>query len=243
MIDWHCHILPGLDDGPKNIEQSLAMATSLAAYGFSEIHCTPHLIRDCFEASNSEVCRVIRELQQRVTDDNIPLTLLPGREYYLDEYLLDYLEKPLPLGDSRQVLIEIPHRTTGELVRQVLYQVVRAGFVPVIAHPERCHLLELKTGATPGRGFFGAMKRACSGSRDNSGDQELSDSTGNALLDYLRNLGCFFQGNLGSFAGFYGAQAKANAEALRLKGIFDRYGSDLHIPEHAGRILQPAKNR
>ena len=243
MIDWHCHILPGVDDGSRNIEQSLAMAGFLATHGFTEVHCTPHLIRGCFEASNADVRLRIKELQQLVSANNIPLTLLAGREYFLDEYLLTYLEEPLPLGDSRQILVEIPPRTTDDMVRQVLYQVVRSGFTPVIAHPERCHLLELKSEPTASRGFFASIKRTLTGARDSSQYQELSDSTGNLLLDYLRDLGCCFQGNLGSFNGFYGGQVKAIAETMKLKGIYDRYGSDLHIPEHADRILQPTKSR
>ncbi len=82
------------------------------------------------------------ELQGRVRDSGIPLTLLPGREYWLDEYLPVALDDPLPLGDSRLVLVEIPPRLTGEMVRRLLYDVVRAGFTPVVAHPERCPLLE-----------------------------------------------------------------------------------------------------
>ncbi len=243
MIDWHCHILPGLDDGSRNIEQSLAMARLMAAHGFTEIHCTPHLIRGCFEADNTVVRQRIQELQQLITDSHIPLTLLAGREYFLDEYLLTYLEEPLPLGNSRQILVEIPPRTTGEMVREVLYKVIRTGFTPVIAHPERCHLLELKTEPAAGRGFFGSIKRALTGGRDSGQYQEPSDSTGNLLLDYLRDVGCFFQGNLGSFSGFYGGQVKAVADTMKLKGVYDRYGSDLHAPEHADRIFQPTHNR
>ncbi len=242
MIDWHCHILPGLDDGPRNIEQSLTMAGLLAGYGFTEIHCTPHMIRDCFEASNSEVRQVIRELQQRICDNNIPLTLLSGREYYLDEYLPAYLEDPLPLGDSRQILVEIPPRTTDETVRLLLQSVIREGFTPVIAHPERCRLLEPEAERTAARGFFNTIKNALTGGHNDRQGQELTDSTGNSLLDYLRELGCSFQGNLGSFGGFYGNQVKANAEILRSKGVYDRYGSDLHAAEHANRILQPLKD-
>ena len=45
MIDWHSHILPGVDDGPADIEQSVALAEALAAGGFTEVYCTPHLMR------------------------------------------------------------------------------------------------------------------------------------------------------------------------------------------------------
>ena len=100
MIDWHCHILPGLDDGPAEIEQSLSMAGLLAAHGFTTVYCTPHLMRGCHEAGNDEVLRGIRELQHLINANHIPLTLLPGREYCLDEYLLTALEDPLPLGEA-----------------------------------------------------------------------------------------------------------------------------------------------
>ncbi len=54
MIDWHSHILPGVDDGPTDIEQSVDIAEALAA-GVTEVYCTPHLIRGVHEAGNDEV--------------------------------------------------------------------------------------------------------------------------------------------------------------------------------------------
>lgn len=238
MIDWHSHILPGLDDGSGGIEQSLAMAELLAAHGFTTVHCTPHLIRGCYEADNDTVRQGIAYLQESIDARNIPLTLMAGREYSLDEYLLAYLEDPLPLGDSREILIEIPPHVTSDMVRQMIYGVVRSGFTPVIAHPERCLLLEPAVRRHTDRGLIGSIKRLIAGGERDSMDSNTSVSTGNSLLDYLRDLGCSFQGNLGSFSGFYGGQVKAAADALHNRGIYDRYGSDLHAPEQASRILK-----
>ncbi|HEY5522958.1 MAG TPA: CpsB/CapC family capsule biosynthesis tyrosine phosphatase [Desulfuromonadaceae bacterium] len=237
IIDWHTHILPGLDDGSPGIEQSLAMAGLLAAHGFTTVYCTPHQIRGCYEASNDQVRRAIAELQQLITANDIPLTLLPGREYYLDEYLLTALEDPLPLGDSRQVLVEIPSRTSGDMVRQLFYAVVRSGFTPVIAHPERCTLLTPSLQHPEKRGIRGFIGRFISSGHQHGSMPGAGDATGNPLLDYLRDLGCSFQGNLGSFNNFYGRQAKTAAETLRNMGVYDRYGSDLHSPEHAKLVL------
>lgn len=243
MIDWHCHILPGLDDGPAEIEQSLSMAGLLAAHGFTTVYCTPHLMRGCHEAGNDEVLRGIRELQHLINTNHIPLTLLSGREYCLDEYLLTALEDPLPLGDSRLILMEIPARSSAEMVRQLCYDVVRFGFTPVIAHPERCPLLE-PVRSYPQKGdLWSALGRFIS----NGQQQETSPAGGygsvNPLLEYLRELGCSFQGNLGSFNGFYGRQAKNAAETLRCLGVYDRYGSDLHAPEHAKLVLKSPVQR
>ena len=234
MIDWHSHILPGLDDGAADIGQSLAMAASLSQAGFTTVYCTPHLMRGCYEATNDQVRSSVAQLQELLNGSGIPLTLLPGREYCLDEYLPEALEEPLPLGNSRRILVEILPQLSVDMVRNLLYGVVRSGFSPVIAHPERCRLLEPVVRRSGG-GLFGAVKNLISGG---GRDDEHAGTTGNELLDYLRELGCSFQGNLGSFAGFYGKQVKVAADAMKELGLYDRYGSDLHSPEHAEIILK-----
>ena len=239
MIDWHSHILPGIDDGPAEIGQSLALASALSAAGFTTVYCTPHLMRGCYEAGNDEVKRGVAELQERLDSSGIPLTLLPGREYCLDEYLPAALENPLPLGNSRLVLVEILPQLSADMIRRLLYDVVRSGFTPVIAHPERCRLLEPVVRRAAGRGILDTIKSLLAGGRHGRKEHGAPGSTGNPLLDYLRDLGCSFQGNLGSFNGFYGRQVKSVAESMKELGLYDRYGSDLHSPEQAGHVLQP----
>ena len=239
MIDWHSHILPGIDDGPAEMDQSIAMAAALSAAGFTTVYCTPHLMRGVYEATNDQVRRGVEELQGRVRDSGIPLTLLPGREYWLDEYLPVALDDPLPLGESRLILVEIPPRLTGEMVRRLLYDVVRAGFTPVVAHPERCPLLEPVVRTAHGSGLMGSLKGLFGVRPRMTAEQEAPDATGNQLLDYLRDLGCCFQGNLGSFNGFYGGHVRAVAGRMRTLEVCDRYGSDLHAPEQAHLILGP----
>lgn len=237
MNDWHCHILPGLDDGAADLQQSLAMASALAAAGFSTVYCTPHRMRGYYEADNEQVRRSVAELQGRLQELDIPLTLLPGCEYRLDEYLLASLEDPLPLGESRLILVEILPQIPAEMARQVLYGVVRCGFTPVIAHPERCQLLEPVARRPEGHKFLTSLKSFVSGGRSAGSEQDLPEMTGTPLLDYLRELGCSFQGNLGSFKGFYGRRVQRAANGLKEFGIYDRYGSDLHSPEQARLVL------
>ena len=238
MIDWHCHILPGLDDGAENLEQSLAMATALAAAGFSTVYCTPHRMRGCYEADNDLIRRSVAELQERLQEREIPLILLPGCEYRLDEYLLTSLADPLPLGESRLILVEILPQITVEMVRQVLYGVVRNGFMPVIAHPERCQLLEPVANRPAGNKIMAALKGLVNSGHSDSNEQSFPALTVPPLLDFLREVGCSFQGNLGSFEGFYGRRVQKAANALKGLGIYDRYGSDLHSPEQARLVLR-----
>ena len=237
MIDWHSHILPGVDDGAADIEQSLLMASALEKAGFLTVYCTPHLMRGCYETSSEQVRRGVVELQERLEERGSLLKLLPGREYCLDEYLPELLEDPITLGDSRQILVEILPQTTPDMVRQLIYRVVRSGFTPVIAHPERCHLLEPVGRRLESRGLFNDLKSWFSFSSGNRMATVQDDSTGNHLLDYLRDVGCSFQGNLGSFCGYYGERPRVVAEAMKQLGIFDRFGSDLHNPAQSSQIL------
>lgn len=243
MIDWHCHILPGLDDGAADMQQALAMASALAAAGFRTVYCTPHRMPGCYEADNIQVRRGVTELQERLQERGIPLTLLSGCEYSLDEYLLASLVDPLPLGESRQILVEILPRLTAEMVRQVLYNVVRSGFTPVIAHPERCQLLEPVACRPEGNKFVASLKSLVRVGRAASTEQDLATITGTPLLDYLRELGCSFQGNLGSFKGFYGRRVQSAANSLKSLGVYDRYGSDLHSVVQAKLIFAPETQR
>lgn len=236
MIDWHSHILHGLDDGSLNMEDSIFMATALASAGFTDVYCTPHLIHGNYEASNEQVRQGVADLQGSMDKMGVPLTLHPGREYCLDEHLLTFLEDPLPLGDSRLILIEIVPHIPVEMISQLLGEVVRSGFRPVIAHPERCYLLAPPIRRRSSRDVIGRLKNLITwGNRD--ADDDMSGIMENPLLNHLRELGCAFQGNLGSLTGLYGRHVKIFADALRREGVYDRFGSDLHSPEHIDIIL------
>ena len=239
MIDWHCHILPHVDDGSTDLEQSVAMASVLASAGYTAVYCTPHFIRGSYEADNASVRSGVVELQERLDREHIPVKLIPGREYCLDEFLMEQLQDPLTLGDSRSVLIELLPHTTESMVRQILYSVVRAGFTPVIAHPERSALLAMPDQAKVPRGIFGMITGFFGGGNQEMDNYSPGDTSGNDLLDYLREIGCCFQGNIGSFSGFYGRGVKAVAESMKNIGLYDRYGTDLHAPEQMMKIRNP----
>jgi protein-tyrosine phosphatase len=134
------------------------------------------------------------------------------------------------------------------MVRRLLYDVVRAGFTPVIAHPERSPLLASPAPRNGDGGILGTLRHLFPG-RGNGGTAHGPGGNGhgertqegaveNPLVAYLRDLGCSFQGNLGSFSGFYGGQVKATAESMRGAGLYDRYGTDSHTVEQALVVLQ-----
>ena len=231
-IDYHCHILPGLDDGPKEPTTSLEMARLLAEAGYREVYCTPHLIKGMYDASTDDVLHERDRLQHELESEGINMKLLAGREYYLDEFLLSYLRQPLLLEGTTCVMIEIPSHAAVDLVKETLFAVARRGYTPFIAHPERCWLLEM-----PEHELHSTRKWKRWFSRGTAESSE--NEQGNELLRYLKQLGCQFQANLGSFHGQYGGRVKANTRYFDKTGIYTHAGTDAHSPEAVRSIVSP----
>jgi protein-tyrosine phosphatase len=230
FVDWHCHLLPGLDDGAADLEESVEMARILAAAGFREVHCTPHCIKGAYENAPGPVREEVAGLQRVLDEAGIPLRLQPGMEYPLDEFLPDVLADPLPLGDSSLILIEAPFQTIPPHLADIISQVIRRGLTPLIAHPERCELFDDPDEGNKRTRWIPFRSRV-------TDTQTEPPLRGTKLLERLRDMGCLFQGNIGSFAGFYGERGRRKAEQFRAMGLYSRYGSDLHSARHRGILL------
>lgn len=202
-IDYHCHLLPGLDDGARDLDDSLAMARSLVDAGFEIVHCTPHFIKGLFDTSPVLVVERVQELQSELEKSGIPLSLRPGMEYYLDEFFPQALENPLPLGDSKLLLVEAPQNAHPVMVQENIFHAVRQGFTPLLAHPERTAFLAPKIEQA---GFFQKLKRAVNKNKSRS-----EPDLGNETLNMLLRQGCQFQANIGSFSGHYGRTVQKRA--------------------------------
>jgi len=229
MIDYHCHILPWLDDGANSMDQSLAMARLLAASGFTTVYCTPHCMKGVFETTPAQVRDGIATLQVELDRAAIKLRLEPGMEYSLDEFFSEELDRLLPLGETGLVLLESPNLADPQQIKELVFQVSRRRFIPLLAHPERHQFLfGAKTGNNAG--LLGRLTRRLS-------RRPMTSSPAPSLLRDLREMGCRFQGNLGSFAGIYGKEVKGNAELLFAEAGYDCFGSDAHRAESLGKVL------
>lgn len=232
MIDFHSHILPCLDDGAKDMTESLAIAAVLAEAGFAEVHCTPHFISGAYEASPVRVRQGVLELQEAIDREGIPLRVAAGSEYYCDEFLSKRLDDPLTLGDTNLLLMEAPLQASNDQLSAIVYQVALRGYTPLIAHPERCSLLqpEEKT-ESAASGIIGTVLRFASarfGTQNSKLKTQNSEFSERTLPEILRSMGCCFQGNLGSFAGIYGEQVRKAAVRNLQDGLYDCLGSDAH---------------
>jgi protein-tyrosine phosphatase len=139
MIDLHCHILPGIDDGSPDLATSLEMARIAVADGITTTFCTPHIYPGLYENTGPDIKRRAANLQLILNDKGIPLTLNYGADAHLVPDILDSVRsKRVPtLGDSRYLLLEPSHNVRPPRFQESVFALIAAGYTPVITHPER----------------------------------------------------------------------------------------------------------
>jgi protein-tyrosine phosphatase len=141
MIDLHCHILPGVDDGPKNLDESLEMVRIFIKAGYRQVVATPHQVPGTtWMLSVEEIRNKLAELNQAMKIEGMELDVLPGMEIAFDPLIPGLLEKGqlLTLGKTSYVLIETPFQQLPLGWEQVVFAILSKGYFILMAHPERC---------------------------------------------------------------------------------------------------------
>lgn len=139
IVDIHCHILPNVDDGAASVEEALEMARRANASGVTDLVVTPHLFHPQFDTESIDVEYEMNKLQRMVDAEDILLRLHSGNEVRINGEVLHELNQGnvRTLGNTRYVLIEFPHQTVPSYTEPLFFELQLAGYVPVIAHPER----------------------------------------------------------------------------------------------------------
>ncbi|MGM8213839.1 tyrosine-protein phosphatase [Virgibacillus sp. W0430] len=139
MIDIHCHILPGVDDGARTELDSLAMAKAAVEQGIHTVVATPHHKNGRYENERSKVQKHLTFLRALLKKENIPLTVFGGHELRINGDVFEDMDKGeiYSVNDSKYVLIEFPSSTVPHYAKQMLFDIQVAGLTPVIVHPER----------------------------------------------------------------------------------------------------------
>lgn len=140
MIDIHSHILFGIDDGSKSIEESINILNKAIRNGYTDIILTPHYrFEQNFVCNNLNKYKRFIELQKEVERLELPINLYLGNEITIDEDLFYYLnaEEAMPLNGTRYLLIELPFGNVFEGLDSAIDRLIAKGNIPIIAHPER----------------------------------------------------------------------------------------------------------
>ncbi len=140
MIDLHCHILPGIDDGPGRLDESIEMCRIAASDGIRTIVATPHFNPGVYEADEANVSVGLSALREKVREQGLPIEILKAADNALTPELLGHLDtrKHLTINQNgRYVLIEFPHLAVIHNYERVLLSIMEKGIIPIITHPER----------------------------------------------------------------------------------------------------------
>ncbi|HSP80829.1 MAG TPA: CpsB/CapC family capsule biosynthesis tyrosine phosphatase [Myxococcaceae bacterium] len=176
LCDLHCHLLPGVDDGARTLEDALEMARALVELGFTTVAPSPHARPEYASHSREVVEARLGELREALEREGVRLALGTNAENFLDEAFLRGLGTPQArlLGAGRYVLVELPYTSPVPALTEILFRIRVKGVTPVLAHPERSleferkgraaeavragALLQLDVGALTGR-YGGTAKK------------------------------------------------------------------------------------
>ena len=144
MIDLHCHILPGIDDGASDISVSIAMARAFVADGVSVVACTPHILPGLYHNTGPQIRQARQQLQQALASEGILLRLVTGADNHMVPTFVSELKTGnlLSLADTRYVLVEPPHHVAPPRLEDLFFDLLTAGYVPILTHPERLRWIE-----------------------------------------------------------------------------------------------------
>ena len=140
MVDIHCHILPGIDDGAKTIYDSVNMAKEAVQEGVTTIIATPHHKNGQYENEKIDILDKVTQLNEYLSNEGIPLTILPGQEVRIyGEIIEDYHAggRILPLNETNYLFIEFPSGSVPRYAERLFFDLQTEGLIPIIVHPER----------------------------------------------------------------------------------------------------------
>jgi len=210
MIDLHCHILPGLDDGSPDMAVSLAMARLAAKDGITDTVATPHLFRGASNLTDFGMLgRKLKEFQAELERQAIPLAVHCGVEVRFSHNLIEEIRKHrknIVLAGSSYMFIEFPFDYVYTGAREVFFEIMNEGLIPILAHPERITT------------FISHPER----------------------LFELVETGALVQLNAGSILGHYGSQVRETALLCLRLSMVHFIASDGHNTESRPPVLSEA---
>lgn len=140
MIDLHCHILAGLDDGPQSMKESLSMARKALDDGIHTIVATPHTLDGLYSNSLTEISGKVAGLQDALIAEKIDLRLCVGSDVHLCPHIMERIENGEAVtinNTGKYLLLELPTQTIPTGLKDEIFSLRLNGITPIITHPER----------------------------------------------------------------------------------------------------------
>ncbi len=144
-VDLHSHLIPGIDDGAKDLDDSVTIIKELINQGFSKIITTPHIMSDLYKNTPETIHSGLEILKRRLANDNIEIDISAAAEYYVDYDFEQRIgnEKFLTFGE-KYLLIEFSFLESPRNMYDIIFKLQLEGYVVVLAHPARYQYFDLK---------------------------------------------------------------------------------------------------
>jgi protein-tyrosine phosphatase len=199
MIDIHCHFLPGIDDGPTTMEESLQLARVAVENGITHSVITPHIHAGRWENTAAIIKSVGLDFKRALLEENINLNVAFASEVRMGVEVMGQINKrQIPFlgewGDQKVMLLEMPHSNVPVGIERLVSWLLERGILPMIAHPER------------NKDVHRSLRK----------------------LDSLIDLGCLFQVTASSVSGRFGDVSRKRAIELLERGVVTVLASDAH---------------
>ena len=137
--DMHSHLLPGIDDGAKDLENSIQLIRGMKDLGYQKLITTPHIIWDMYRNTPQIINQKLALIRDAVEQEGIDIEIHAAAEYFLDEHVEELLRKKEPLLtiSGNKVLTEFSMAFPSMNIKDILFEMEMQGYQPIIAHPER----------------------------------------------------------------------------------------------------------
>jgi len=143
QIDVHSHLIPGIDDGAKDIEESLILLYALEKIGYKKVITTPHIMADTYKNTTESIYKGLDILSQAAKEEGLHITIDAAAEYYLDYDFLSHLESGSILSISNKyILCETSYFVKPLQFDKMIEAIMEAGYIPLLAHPERYRYIQ-----------------------------------------------------------------------------------------------------
>lgn len=137
-VDIHSHLLPGIDDGAKTLDDSLRYIKALQKLGFSKLYTTPHIFMEIYPNNPEKINKALDQVKQQMMVENISIPIYAASEYMMDEQFKEvYQSQNILAIEKSYVLIEMPHMYKSPRIEAYIFDLKIKGYTPILAHPER----------------------------------------------------------------------------------------------------------
>lgn len=142
----HSHLLPGIDDGVKTLEEMKTIVAAFENMGYTKAITTPHIMHDAYRNTPQIIQEKLAEVKRHLVSEKSTFTIEAAAEYYLDEALMARVEsqEPLLTFGRNYLLFETNYLTEPYTLKDFIFKVITQGYQPVMAHPERYHYMTLQ---------------------------------------------------------------------------------------------------